>query len=73
MIGTAVSVQFGIGFLLTMPGMWIVPLIVDETSSWPFAWGSLVPGTLVAIFSMAKLRMNQDAQNAAKKLGRKTV
>jgi MFS family permease len=46
-VGNAVTIQFGIGFLLTMPGMWIVPMVVESTGSWGWAWTTLTPGTMV--------------------------
>ena len=73
LVGTAVSIQFGIGFLLTMPGMYIVPTLIDKTGSWPLAWGSLSPGTLVAICAMVMIRKNKDAIAAARSLGRSVV
>ena len=67
----AVSIQFGIGFLL--PCLRCTPMLVEKTASWPIAWGSLSPGSLVAICAMVLLRKNEDAKAAAAILGRRSV
>jgi len=70
MVGTAVTLQFAIGFLLTMPGMWIVPSIVNATGYWSIAWCTLTPGTVTAAIAMIMMRKNETAIRIAKERGR---
>ena len=70
-VGNAVTIQFGIGFLMTMPGMFIVPSIVAGTNNWGLAWSTLTPGTVIAAFAMLMMRRNHIALRVAKERGRR--
>eukprot|EP00040_Diaphanoeca_grandis_P039541 m.259375 g.259375 ORF g.259375 m.259375 type:complete len:572 (-) comp37947_c0_seq1:62-1777(-) len=69
-VGNAATMQFGIGFIFTMPGMFIVPSIVKATNDWALAWGTLTPGAVVAVAMMIMMRRNPIAVRVAKERGR---
>lgn len=69
-IGNAVTIQFGVGFLLTMPGMWIVPSIAADGGNWALAWSTLTPGPIIGALAMFLLRRTPEAKRAAVERGR---
>lgn len=54
-VGTALTLQLAIGFILTIPTIWIIPLIA-EAAGWRFAFAILALGPMVGIVSMRQLR-----------------
>lgn len=54
-VGTALTLQLAIGFILTIPTIWIIPLI-EEWIGWRFAFAILALGPVVGIVSMRQLR-----------------
>lgn len=54
-VGTALTVQTSLGFLLTMLTIWMIPPLV-ERFGWEWAFAALVLGPLFGIGSMARLR-----------------
>lgn len=64
--GTAITLQFGLGFLFTVPGLYIVPAI----GVWDYAWLALAPGTLLAMIAVWQLRRDEAAAAAGQRLGR---
>lgn len=54
-VGTALTLQLAIGFILTIPTIWIIPLIA-ESIGWRFAFAILALGPLAGIVSMRQLR-----------------
>ncbi|NNE35475.1 MAG: MFS transporter [Rhodothermales bacterium] len=63
-IGTALTIQTCMGFLLTIVSIRIIPPIVDAVG-WQWAFVVLVPGPLFGIASMRKLRREPDASKMA--------
>jgi len=63
-IGTALTVQTSLGFLLTMLTIWMIPPLVDRIG-WEWAFASLALGPLFGIVSMARLRSLPDAVKMA--------
>lgn len=55
-VGTALSVQLGLGFALTVVAIWLLPLMADSLGSWRWAFLMLVPGPLIGAFAMLLLR-----------------
>jgi MFS family permease len=55
-VGTALTLQLGIGFALTIVTIWIVPSVADWAGSWQWVFFILVPGPLLGIAAMAALR-----------------
>jgi MFS family permease len=55
-VGTALTLQLGIGFALTVVTIWILPSVADWSGSWRWVFFILVPGPLLGILAMAALR-----------------
>lgn len=56
-VGTALTLQVSIGFLLTTLTIQVVPLIV-RTAGWPWAFALLAVGPALGILSIRRLRHN---------------
>jgi hypothetical protein len=54
-VGTALTLQICVGFLLTMFSMRLLPVIA-AWSGWQWAFASLAPGPLLGAAAMARLR-----------------
>jgi len=63
-IGTALTVQTALGFLLTMVTIWMIPPLVDRIG-WEWAFATLAIGPLFGIISMARLRALPEAARMA--------
>jgi MFS family permease len=59
-VGTALTLQLGIGFTLTIATLWLVPLVRDH-AGWGWAFALLVPGPIIGLISMARLRVAPEA------------
>jgi MFS family permease len=55
-VGTALSVQLGLGFALTVVAIWLMPRMAYVLGSWRWAFLMLVPGPSVGAFAMLLLR-----------------
>lgn len=55
-VGTAVTMQLAVGFTLTVVTIWLVPVVRDAASWWA-AFAVLVPGPVVGIIAMQRLRL----------------
>jgi MFS family permease len=55
-VGTALSVQLGLGFALTVVAIWLMPRMTYVLGSWRWAFLMLVPGPSVGAFAMLLLR-----------------
>jgi MFS family permease len=55
-VGTALTLQLGVGFALTVVTIWILPSVADWSGSWRWVFFILVPGPLLGILAMAALR-----------------
>jgi MFS family permease len=53
-VGTALTLQLGIGFTLTTLTLWLIPL-AREAVGWAWAFALLVPGPLLGIVAMLRL------------------
>ena len=53
-VGTALALQLGIGFTLTVLTIWLVP-VVREAVGWRWTFAVLVPGPVLGIAAMARL------------------
>jgi len=58
-VGTALTMQTALGFTLTVATIWLMPLIRD-TVGWGAAIAILVPGPLLGIWAMERLRAVTD-------------
>jgi sugar phosphate permease len=59
-VGTALTVQMAVGFLLTVATIWIVPLVRDSLG-WNWAFLVLVPGPALGVLAMLRLRARPEA------------
>src|SRR5690606_13621588 len=54
-VGTALTLQLAIGFVLTVPTLWLIP-VVQAAWGWPAAFGLLAIGPVVGTIAMQKLK-----------------
>ena len=54
-VGTALSLQTSVGFLITLASTWLVPRAA-EAWGWPWAFAFLAPGPFLGALAMALLR-----------------
>jgi len=64
LVGTMLTVQTSMGFLLTLATIHMIPWLV-ETVGWRYAFAALAPGPLVGVVAMARLRAHPDAAKLA--------
>jgi MFS family permease len=60
-VGTAITMQLAIGFVLTVATIWLVPVIRDGPG-WAWAFVLLVPGPVLGIAAMLRLKSLPEAQ-----------
>ena len=63
-VGTAVTVQMAIGFLLTTATIWLMPLARDAVG-WSWAFLALAPGPALGVIAMLRLRARPEAHRIA--------
>jgi len=63
-VGTALTLQLAIGFTLTVATLWWVPLL-RERGGWIAAFGLLVPGPVIGIAAMLRLKSLPEARRLA--------
>ena len=63
-VGTAVTLQLAVGFVLTVATIWLVPVIRDG-SSWFWAFALLVPGPVIGVVAMLRLKSLPEAAQIA--------
>jgi MFS family permease len=63
-VGTALTLQLAIGFTLTVATLWWVPLLRDR-GGWIAAFGLLVPGPVIGIAAMLRLKSLPEARRLA--------
>jgi MFS family permease len=60
-VGTALTVQLGIGFMLTVVTIWLLPLAAASFNSWQWVFLILIPGPLIGTCAMLFLRRMPEA------------
>jgi hypothetical protein len=60
-VGTALSVQMGLGFGLTVVAIWLMPYLASAFGSWQWVFLFLVPGPLIGAWAMLTLRRQPEA------------
>jgi MFS family permease len=65
-VGTALTLQLGIGFALTVATIWWIPLLRD-TVGWRLGFAFLVPGPVIGIISMLRLGASSEWRKLAEK------
>lgn len=61
LIGTALALQLGLGFGLTVVAIWALPLFAEWIGGWRWALVLLVPGPLAGAAAMLALRRRPEA------------
>jgi predicted MFS family arabinose efflux permease len=64
-VGTALTLQLALGFTLTVATIWLVPRIVASELGWRWAFAFLVPGPLLGIIAMRRLKSLPEAASIA--------
>ena len=64
-VGTALTLQLGIGFALTVGTIWLMPLVAAWIGGWRWAFVVLVPGPAVGAAAMLALRARPEAARLA--------
>lgn len=64
-VGTALSVQLGLGFALTVLAIWSVSYVADLLGGWRWAFLLLAPGPLIGAAAMLSLRRSPAAAKLA--------
>lgn len=65
LVGTALAMQMGIGFLITIVSIQILPLIADLLGGWRWALLALIPGPVVGTIAMLRLRRSPESLQIA--------
>ena len=64
-VGTAVALQLGLGFALTVVAIWLMPRIAAMLGSWQWTFLALVPGPVIGTWAMLALRRMPEAARLA--------
>lgn len=64
-VGTALALQLGIGFALTVVAIWLMPLFAAWIGGWQWAFLLLVPGPVIGVIAMLALRARPEASRLA--------
>jgi MFS family permease len=65
LVGSALALQMGVGFAITILAIWIVPLFAETLGGWRWAFVLLSPGPAIGILSMLRLRGRREAEAMA--------
>lgn len=63
-MGTALTIQTSVGFLLTMASIQLIPILVAHVG-WRFAFAALAPGPAFGVWAMLRLRSLPEAVKIA--------
>jgi predicted MFS family arabinose efflux permease len=63
-VGTALTLQLGIGFTLTVLTLWLIPVLY-QNAGWGWAFAALAPGPLLGIAAMLRLLSLPEAARLA--------
>ncbi|MCO5731699.1 nitrate/nitrite transporter [Rhizobium sp. SSA_523] len=56
LVGTALSLQMGLGFALTIVSIWLMPQLADVLGGWQWCFLFLAPGPFLGAWAMLHLR-----------------
>jgi MFS family permease len=56
LVGSALAFQMGVGFLITILALSVVPIMAEAMGSWRWTFLILVPGPILGIWAMLRLR-----------------
>ena len=63
-VGTALTIQLATGFAVTVVTIWLIPILQD-LFSWQWAFAFLVPGPIIGILAMLRLKSLPEAAKIA--------
>lgn len=63
-VGTALTLQLAIGFTLTVVTIWLIP-VIERAQGWGWAFALLVPGPLLGVLAMMRLKSLPEAGQLA--------
>jgi MFS family permease len=63
-IGTALTLQLALGFLITVATIWLIPSL-EDVFGWRWAFAFLAPGPIAGIIAMLRLRSLPEAEKIA--------
>ena len=55
-VGSALALQMGVGFAITILVIWVTPLVVNALGGWRWGFVMLAPGPFVGVWAMLRLR-----------------
>ncbi|HYI43905.1 MAG TPA: MFS transporter, partial [Actinomycetota bacterium] len=64
-VGTALTLQLALGFTLTVATIWLVPNVFAARFGWEWAFAFLLPGPLLGIIAMNRLKRLPEASAIA--------
>jgi hypothetical protein len=64
-VGTVLSVQLGLGFLLTVGTVGVMPYLADAMGGWRWAFAPLAIGPVIGVAAMLALRARPEAKKLA--------
>ena len=64
-VGTALALQMGFGFALTVVAIWVTPIVAQMIGGWQWAFVLLVPGPILGTVAMLTLRTLPEASRLA--------
>lgn len=64
-VGTALALQMGIGFALTVIAIWLTPIFVSWMGGWQWGFILVAPGPIVGAWAMLTLRSRADSTKMA--------
>lgn len=64
-VGTAIALQLGIGFALTVVAIWLVPIAAEFLGGWRWAFLVLLPGPAIGATAMLVLRRTTESARLA--------
>jgi MFS family permease len=63
-VGTALTLQLATGFTISVATIWLIPILVDKVG-WEWGFVLLVPGPLVGVLAMRRLRSVTEPETVA--------
>lgn len=65
LVGSALAFQMGVGFLITVFTIWLVPYLAEAFGSWRWSFVVLAPGPAIGVWAMLSLRRLPEAEKIA--------
>jgi uncharacterized membrane protein YraQ (UPF0718 family) len=67
-VGTALTLQLAVGFILTVATIWLIP-VLESAFGWQWAFAFLAPGPALGILAMLRLKSSPEAAHVAEGRG----